>query len=94
MARFRGTLAGGRGMVSRLGTPKSGLSARVNGWEAGVRVYAHVDEAGNDSFDVDVTGGSNHRINSKSILTITTNKDGIRVIFPDDTTKSYLYNLG
>ena len=94
MARFRGTLEGGRGQVSRLGTEKSGLSAGVNGWESGVRVYACVDEAGNDSFDVDVTGGSNARISAKNILTITTTKDGIRVLFPDDTVKSYLYNLG
>ena len=93
MARFRGTLEGGRGQVSRLGTPKSGLMANVNGWESGVRVSALVGADGCDAFEIEVTGGSNASINPKHVLTITTTKDGIRVAYLDDV-KTYLYNLG
>ena len=59
MAHFRGTLQGGRGVASRLGTKKSGLYLTANGWNIGVKVLVnHVN--GVDVIDVYRTGGSNN----------------------------------
>ena len=52
MARFRATLQGNRGEVSRLGSKASGMSAHINGWNTGVTIYAGVDDQviiGNDA---------------------------------------------
>ena len=57
MARFRGTIQGGRGEASRLG--HKGLRASINGWDVGVRVYASVGDDGEDVICVIATGGSN-----------------------------------
>lgn len=38
MARFRGTIRGQRGEASRLGSPSSGLSAHIAGWQGAVDV--------------------------------------------------------
>jgi len=38
MARFRGTLQGSRGEVSRLGHASTGLTVKANGWDAGITV--------------------------------------------------------
>jgi hypothetical protein len=59
MAQFRATIQGHRGEASRLGGKKSGISARVNGWNVGVLVIGSVDEDGKDLFEVYKTGGSN-----------------------------------
>jgi hypothetical protein len=60
MARFRATIKGNRGEASRLGSAKSGITAKVNGWDAGIRV--HGDSMGDsDRFLVFQTGGSNKR---------------------------------
>lgn len=58
MARFRGTIKGQRGEVSRLGNERSGLYATVDGWNSGVIVNAYVHD-GRDYFDIYTTGGSN-----------------------------------
>lgn len=59
MAQFRATIEGQRGEASRLGSKASGITARINGWNGGVRVEAaHRD--GKDYFDVYATGGSGH----------------------------------
>jgi hypothetical protein len=59
MARFRGTVKGGRSKpISRLGHAGSGLVVEANGWDNGVRVYV-VDKDGVDRFVVYLTGGSN-----------------------------------
>lgn len=59
MAQFRATIQGQRGEASRLGSKKSGLTVKANGWESGVTVYARVDADGNDVFGVWQTCGSN-----------------------------------
>jgi hypothetical protein len=59
MARFKGTVKGGRGETARLGHANTGLVTTTNGWDTGVKVYASVDKDGNDRFDVYLTGGSN-----------------------------------
>lgn len=58
MAHFRGTIKGQRGEASRLGGKNSGITANINGWDAGVRVVAF-ERNGVDCFDVYQTGGSN-----------------------------------
>lgn len=40
MARFFARIQGARGPATRLGTPKSGISASVQGWETGVLTTA------------------------------------------------------
>lgn len=57
MARFRGTVKGCRGAVSRLGHASSGLKVTANGWSCGIRVEVSAD-GGDDVFRVFVTGGS------------------------------------
>lgn len=64
MARFRGTLQGNRGEASRLG--HTGLSARINGWDAGIRVEASVID-GRDCFEIYITGGSNATTSEKYV---------------------------
>lgn len=59
MARFYGEIQGNRGSATRMGTPSSGFSAHVRGWNVGVRVRCYVDNEGNDVIDVSRTGGSN-----------------------------------
>jgi len=60
MAQFRATIEGARGDVSRLGTKKSGLTVRVNGWNVGVSVRIwHNEKTGLDNILIDGTGGSN-----------------------------------
>ena len=61
MAQFRGTIQGGRGTASRLGTKKSGLEIECNGWNSGVSVHAvHNLDTGKDEFEIFATGGSGH----------------------------------
>lgn len=58
MAQFRATVKGSRGEASRLGHKSTGITARINGWESGITVYArHI--GGHDCFIVCATGGSN-----------------------------------
>ena len=59
MARFRGTVQGGRSEASRLGHSTSGLTVTANGWEAGIRVCCGIGDGGEDVFTVWVTPGSN-----------------------------------
>lgn len=67
MARFRAVIRGQRGEASRLGSKLSGISASVNGWNAGVKVNARVsttnaqgrEVSDYDVFEIYVTGGSN-----------------------------------
>jgi len=38
MARFYASIQGNRGEATRMGTPTSGISGHVRGWNVGVRV--------------------------------------------------------
>ena len=59
MARFYGSMQGNRGETTRMGTPNSGLSAHIRGWDVGVKVFLSVDEdTGKDYVQVYRTGGS------------------------------------
>lgn len=69
MARFRGTLQGQRGGASRLGSEKSGLVVRCNGWDCGVTVTADVCN-GVDTFCIYKTGGSNKQDDTTLIAVV------------------------
>lgn len=58
MARFIGYVQGQAGEASRLGSPRSGISAQAQGWNVGIRVDGHAD-GDDDVFDVYLTSGSN-----------------------------------
>lgn len=58
MARFRGTVQGGRTEASRLGHKNTGLVTTTNGWNAGVRVSGYVGSDDADTFDIYMTAGS------------------------------------
>jgi hypothetical protein len=60
MARFYASIQGNRGEATRMGTPNSGISAHVRGWNIGAHVQVD-DEDGEDVVFVRATGGSNHR---------------------------------
>ena len=66
MAHFRATIQGQRGLVSRLGSKKSGIHATVNGWDEGIEVRARHQD-GKDCFVVWLTGGSNGHVPSRQI---------------------------
>ena len=58
MSRFYGSLTGSaRTTATRRGTPSSGVSAHVRGWNFGVRV-AVLDIDGEDHIILTATGGS------------------------------------
>lgn len=81
MAQFRATIEGSRGMASRLGTKKSGLDVRINGWNDGLRVTAYFDEeTGKDVFEVFRTGGSNDSHDKTPIMVRI--KDREETVFP------------
>jgi len=61
MAQYRGTVNGQRGMASRLGSKRSGLEVRADGWHVGCRVSITWDEASEeDIVRVYRTQGSAH----------------------------------
>ena len=71
MAHFYGTVQGGRGEASRLGTKKDGIHSSARGWKLGVDVQGNhttVDDTAFDQFTVDITGGSG---NSRSLASFT-----------------------
>jgi hypothetical protein len=80
MAQFRATIKGQRGEVSRLGSRKTGLSARVNGWNLGVQVEAEYDaDFDRDVFTMYLTGGSNQSNDRVLIGTFTQDsRDALR----------------
>lgn len=43
MAALRGTLQGNRGMVSRLGSEKSGIVSELNTWNGVIRTHLEAD---------------------------------------------------
>jgi len=59
VAQFRATIRGSREEASRLGTKKSGIEAHINGWSAGVAIYAAHDVSNKeDRFSIYITSSS------------------------------------
>ena len=69
MAQYKATVKGSRGEASRLGDRKNGISADVNGWDVGVRVYACYDAEKGDVISVYLTGGSHAKVSPTFIGT-------------------------
>lgn len=70
MAHFIGCLKGSAaGEASRIGSAKSGIDARAQGWNVGVRVSGRVED-GEDVFEVFATGGSNASCRERHIGTV------------------------
>jgi len=76
MAQFRGVMQGRKGLVSRLGSKRSGLSAKLNGWNMGVKVELdYDDEKKQDRASIYLTSGSNGKKNPIFLASIS--QDGI-----------------
>lgn len=74
MSRFYGDLQGSRGQAARCGTPNSGISSHVRGWDIGIRVDVTADGP-TDKVNVSLTGGSNYP-SSVSLFTVSdSNRD-------------------
>jgi hypothetical protein len=71
MARFYAEMQGNRGMISRMGTPKSGLWAHIRGWHVGIFVHCSVGPEGEDVLKVYKTGGSANSGETTHIVTVT-----------------------
>ena len=88
MAHFYGTVQGQRGMVSRLGSKPSGLTATANGWNLGASCsMEHYTDSGGDSFDrldVQITAGSAQDSRHFGGFTCRREGDSVR-IHPDAT---------
>jgi hypothetical protein len=74
MSRFIGYVRGSRGEASRLGTEKSGLRVKANGWGAGVQVVARA-QGDSDEFYVWATGGSGGGGQDKLVAKVTFDAD-------------------
>lgn len=74
MSRFYASIQGSRGEATRTrqGTPKSGITGHLRGWDVGIEVMGFVDRDGNDTFEVWLTSGSNGRKLGKYIGSYTT----------------------
>lgn len=69
MARYRGTIQGARGEVSRLG--HRSMVAQVNSWHAGIKVEVEPTPCdGRDQYDIRLTGGSGCSGRSIYIMTV------------------------
>ena len=58
MSHFYADIKGSRGQATRCGTKNSGIRGHIRGWNIGIQVYGGIDENGNDTFSVYLTGGS------------------------------------
>lgn len=70
MARFYANVQGSRGEATRMGTPASGITAHIRGWDVGIQVDIQ-DVNGSDVCYVYKTGGSNGRVSRELIGTFT-----------------------
>lgn len=52
MSRFYGSLNGSRGVATRQGTEKSGISGHIRGWNVGAYVTVDIDDDGSDMVTV------------------------------------------
>jgi hypothetical protein len=69
MARFIGYVQGQAGDASRLGSPRSGITAQAQGWNVGVKVMGR-DVDGEDEFAIFSTGGSSGAGSTKHLGTV------------------------
>jgi len=84
MSRFRATIKGSRGEASRLGTAESGITTETNGWNVGVRVDAHVNDAGQDLIEIYANGGSNGGTRQRAIALLRSSENSVDVMLLDE----------
>lgn len=66
--RFAGFLRGHNQSTSASRFANVSLDGRVQGWDLGVRVYAHQTDFGTgDEFEIFITGGTNETMREKYI---------------------------
>lgn len=70
MARFYAEIQGNRGSATRMGTPSSGISGHIRGWNVGARVRMY-DDNGVDVVEVYATSGSNGHCADKLLARFT-----------------------
>lgn len=75
MAQFRAIIKGARGETSRLGSKASGISAKINGWLAGVSVSGRF-ENDRDTFEICASGGSHARSSAEPIARVAESDTG------------------
>jgi hypothetical protein len=63
------------GVVSRIGSKRSGAWTNIRGWDSGVEVHAR-ETQGEDMFDVYMTGGSNAQFVKTLVGTISIDEKG------------------
>jgi hypothetical protein len=82
MARYYGSMKGGRGEVTRTGTPSSGITSHPRGWNIGVKVegYPSVGDSTRDEFDVTLTGGSHDGAAYVPLVVVRETLDGNRMV--------------
>lgn len=89
MARFYGTVQGGRGEVSRLGDSKSGMRTTCCGWRLGAVCEMESAQREGDGLDIDklsvnINEGSGQRAADYGGFTVVLAGDRA-IITPDDT---------
>ena len=72
MARYYASIHGKGGVVTRTGTPSSGIHGHIRGWRVGVEVDCHPDPKNTkmDVCEVYKTGGSKRNLKREHIATI------------------------
>ena len=68
MAKLFGEMRGTRGTVTRCSN--SIITTHIRGWNLGIKVFADIDENGNEVFEVYRSKGSNDVNNLKHLLTV------------------------
>lgn len=83
MARFYGSVSGSAGSdATRQGTPQSGITGHVRGWDVGIGVKG-TDRGGMDSFSAYATTGSNG--SGRGVEVFHVHNDGVlRIVTLDD----------
>ena len=68
MAKLFGEMKGARGAVTSCSN--STLTSHVRGWNLGIKVFADIDNDGNEVFEIYQSKGNNDVNNLKHLLTV------------------------
>lgn len=74
MSHFYASIQGNRGEATKTGTKISGVHGHIRGWDFGIKVDMYINDAGEDTARVYLTGGSNG-YDADKLLGIFTEKD-------------------
>jgi len=84
MARYRGTVQGGRGEASRLGNAKDGLMTTTYGWDLGAICTMDPDpnDSERDKLEISITNGSGTGCETFGRLDVRRSELGVSIV-PD-----------